>query len=650
VESNSALEIKNLLTTQKQIRKQRKENEALRKILKAEEMAKKLEAEEMARARMAAIKASRLLGKQSSLGVNIERFSLPHPSGTGELLSDIPLTLVPGRRYGLIGRNGAGKSTLLRSFANYKIDGLSHLRILLVDQHVEGNDDSPLQWVLNADVERTALLEEEERLTLHLHGTDSPLPDDLKGVNLEVALTECYERMDSIGVSSAEVRAKKILFGLGFSEDMLLKPTFDLSGGWCMRAALAAAIFVKPNLLLLDEPTNHLDLHALVWLENWLNDTFEGICIVVSHDRFFLDCICTDVLELKSPLGGNSKGSLEHYSGDYATYENTVEEWKKQQTRAREAVEKQKEKLREFISREGKKYDNPAHQSQRKMKIKQLEALVDVEAIEEDSQLIMKFPEPNGVFEDHETLVEVSGPAEFGWPDQENLFSNVEFNVQAKARMVVLGKNGCGKTCLLQMLVGELFPTKGKVSRHAGARIAMLQQHHYRGEQLDPNLCALDHIRRLPPDEHAANGLQDPGSRHEETANRAYLACFGVHGGRALIPVKYLSGGQRMRLAIALALINKPDVLILDEPTNHLDVDTSRALCEALDHYTGAIIAVSHDEHFVNRVITRESQEKTKDFVKGQIFVMSKNRLQLFEGNFNQYKQVVIKKVKKGLE
>jgi ATPase subunit of ABC transporter with duplicated ATPase domains len=164
-----------------------------------------------------------------------------------------------------------------------------------------------------------------------------------------------------------------------------------------------------------------------------------------------------------------------------------VEEWRKQQARAREAVEKQKEKLREFISREGKKYDNPAHQSQRKMKIKQLEQLAEVDAVEEEGHLVMHFPEPNGVFEDHETLIEVSGPASFGWPDKEPLFTNAEFNVKSKERIVILGKNGCGKTCLLQILTGELFPIKGRVTRHAGARIAMLQQHHYKGDQLDPN-------------------------------------------------------------------------------------------------------------------------------------------------------------------
>lgn len=148
-----------------------------------------------------------------------------------------------------------GKSTLLRAIANYKLDGLQHLRILLVDQHVEGDENNALEWVLKSDVERTSLMEDEERLSHHLHCTDEddPLPADLVGVNLEVALQEVYERMVAIGAGSAEQRALKILKSLGFEDDTVKVPTKNLSGGWAMRAALASAIFLRPDLLLLDE-------------------------------------------------------------------------------------------------------------------------------------------------------------------------------------------------------------------------------------------------------------------------------------------------------------------------------------------------------------------------------------------------------------
>lgn len=376
--------------------------------------------------------------------------------------------------------------------------------------------------------------------------------------------------------------------------------------------------------------------------------------IVVSHDEKFLDAVCTDVLELRSTLAGQSKSSLEHFSGDYATFENTIKERKVAQARIREVYEKEKEKLKEFIAREGKKYDNPAHQAQRKMKQKQLQALVEVEEVEEESELTLSIPSPYGVFDQSEKLLSVANVS-FAWPDQQPLFQGVDFVVTTRARVAILGKNGCGKTSLLNILMGEEPPSSGNVNKHVGCRITMLQQHHYKGEQLDPNLCALDHVKRLPQDESTAVGLHDPGTRQEETSQRGFLANFGIRGNRALIPVKYLSGGQRMRVALAMALFKRPDLLILDEPSNHLDHDTLRALCDALSDFKGAIIAVSHDESFVNRVIasavTGDKRAVSAGLAaKGELWVMSKQRLTRFDGSFSEYKKMIRKKVMEGLD
>eukprot|EP01031_Cornospumella_fuschlensis_P036708 gene36708-44529_t len=390
-EYNSADYTQATTLTQRQLRKQKKANHQLQLLLRQENAQRKQQEEEIAAARMAAIRACRTKGKGGSkgggVGVHLEKFCLPHPTGTGDLLTDVSLTMVPGRRYGLIGKNGAGKSTLLRFFAQYKLPELQHLRILLVDQHVEGDEHSALDWVLRADVERTALLEEEAKLEKHIHDPSGVLPPDLKGVNLQLALQEVYERMDVIGASTAEARARNILFSLGFDENTVLKPTNTLSGGWAMRAALAAALFVQPDLLLLDEPTNHLDLHALCWLEHYLTQVYSSILCMVSHDSVYLNSVCTDIIELKSIYSGGGgsgggagfRGSLTMYSGDYTMYMCIKEEHKINQARLREKFEKEKEKLTEFVSREGKKYDNPAHQAQRKMKLKQLEKMIEVE-------------------------------------------------------------------------------------------------------------------------------------------------------------------------------------------------------------------------------------------------------------------------------
>lgn len=710
VETNSNLESMQMPSTKTAMRRQRKENEALSRKLHEESTRRAEAAAETMAARMAAIRAGRATGGQHRTGVNCDALSLPHPSGRGDLLTDAQLILAPGRRYGLTGRNGVGKTTLMTALANYKIPGLTHLRILLVDQHVEGDGDSALQWLLRADVERTALLEEEKRLQHFISledestlvtETKSPdndndkdkegkkkekLPSDLRGVDLSKALQEVWDRMEITNMRSAEQRARSILRGLGFTEDMMTCPTTSLSGGWAMRAALAAAIFVDPNLLLLDEPTNHLDLHALVWLEDWLVTKFAGILVVVSHDQFFLDSVCTDVLEMRSPLAGASKSSLVHYAGDYSTYERTIHEKRLNIGRARDVFEKERDKLQEFISREGKKYDNPAHQAQRKMKMKQLASLEEVEVQEDDAELVLRLPSPHGNFDGLDKLVSVRDMS-FAWPQagQEEtwrqlqlqstlppaqqqklavnymppLFRGVDFVIQPRARIAIVGRNGCGKTSLLNILMGESDPTEGSVSTHPGCRICMLQQHHYKGEQLDPDKTPLEHMRALPQDESTAVGMFDVGTRQEEAAQRSYLARFGIKRTPAVLPVKYLSGGQRMRVALAVALFRRPDLLVLDEPTNHLDSDTVRALCEALESFEGAIIAVSHDEAFVNRVIasagtTGKPSDKTDAVdgdagkLGGDIMVMAKQKVERFEGAFRDYKRMIRAQVMQG--
>jgi len=294
-----------------------------------------------------------------------------------------------------------------------------------------------------------------------------------------------------------------------------------------------------------------------------------------------------------------------------------------------------------------------------------------VEQLEEDKELVLRFPKPYGSFRENETLIAVNG-ASFGWEATEGssvpsslLFEEIDMTIGPKARIAILGKNGCGKTSLLNLLVGDTTPTNGTVKRHLGCRIARLHQHHYKGEQLDPDLTPLDHMRRLPQEE-AMTALNE----HDlETRHRAFMANFGISWNFAVLPVRYLSGGQRMRIALAIALFCKPDLLILDEPTNHLDADTVRALCESLSTFEGAIIAVSHDEAFVNKVINGigvvdqegsdgKSGSILKDtykdantgLPKGELWVMSKRRLQRFDGEFREYKKIIRRKVEQGLD
>jgi ATP-binding cassette subfamily F protein 3 len=642
-------------------------------------------------ARMAAVLSRRASARQPRVGLHLDRFNIPHPSGQGDIIGDASLSLNPGRIYGLIGRNGAGKSTLLKALASYRLPDIQHLSIFLVEQSVEGDDRSAKDWILAADVERTALLQEEARLNRYMHGdTDGDAGGsgssgsgserdtyaDLKGVNIELALTQCYERMDAIGVDGAEGRAVKVLRGLGFSDEALDSPTNLLSGGWAMRAALGTALYMQADLLLLDEPTNHLDLHAIVWLEQWLQENLKGIALIVSHDHCFLSQVCTDIIELKSK-SARLPGSIVQFAGDFDTFQQSVAERKNCATREREALLFRKEKLQTSIGKDGNGKKTEQHQNQKKTKIKKLEDLgkkeAEIEQFDEETLLNMTFPSPGSVFDPFEKLIRIENIS-FAWAeggqdgapapapaDAAVLFEEMDMCILPNARICVCGKNGSGKTTLLDVICGDISPTSGAVRRHHGSTLTRLQQHHYRGDVLDRDLSPLDHLRRLPMSDSTAIGRYELGTRQEESAHRGYLSGFGLFGPLALVPVKYLSGGQKMRIALSIALYSRPDVLVLDEPTNHLDGDTVYALCEALQTFTGAVIFVSHDETFINCVLNRDGRPEHADAFSnsntapvsvfqgmegvpmGELWVLSKKRVKRFEGNFTAYKKVVKK-------
>jgi len=256
------------------------------------------------------------MGIHSTLGtqhrpkdIKLDNFSLAY--GKDSLLEDCDLMLAHGRRYGLVGRNGSGKTTLLRHISDREIEGIpTHIRILHVEQEVVGDDKSALQCVLECDIERTRLLNEEENILTILQ-TETSLEHTEK-------LSKIHSRLQEIDAHTAEARASSILSGLGFTSPMQSQTTKEFSGGWRMRIALARALFSKPDLLLLDEPTNHLDLYSCLWLEEYLQK-WPGTLLIVSHHRQFLTSVATDIIHLF-----NKK--LEHYKGNYDTFEQVRDE------------------------------------------------------------------------------------------------------------------------------------------------------------------------------------------------------------------------------------------------------------------------------------------------------------------------------------
>jgi len=326
-----------------------------------------------------------------------------------------------------------------------------------------------------------------------------------------------------------------------------------------------------PDLLLLDEPTNHLDMNAVMWLEDYLNN-WPYTLVIVSHARDFIDNVATDIIHLQ-----NQK--LTYYKGNYTDFEKARSDMIKNTKRIHDSQVKKIEHIQEFIDRFRYKAKRANLVQSR---IKQLNRMELVEEILEDPTCIFVFPEPEKL---NPPVLRLDN-ADLGY-NGKVVVEKINLNVDMNSRIALVGANGCGKTTLLKGLDGSLIPMSGLCYRHSKLRLSIFAQHHV--EQLDLELSPIEQIQKYYPD-------------IETEKIRAHLSKYGISGNLALRPNYLLSGGQKSRVALALILMNKPQIILMDEPTNHLDLDAINALSIALNSYDGGLLIVSHDQNFVERV------------------------------------------------
>eukprot|EP00242_Pyramimonas_sp_CCMP2087_P006181 CAMPEP_0198199308 /NCGR_PEP_ID=MMETSP1445-20131203/2625_1 /TAXON_ID=36898 /ORGANISM="Pyramimonas sp., Strain CCMP2087" /LENGTH=946 /DNA_ID=CAMNT_0043869121 /DNA_START=160 /DNA_END=3000 /DNA_ORIENTATION=- len=585
---------------------------------------------------------------EGAVDINIPQFSLPNPTGGKDLLEGAQLRLFRGHRYGLCGRNGAGKSTLLRLVAARKIVGLPpNLRILYVAQDtadkISRGDSTALNAVVESDELRKHLMAQKDAL----EGKDVAEGKDTLEEHAQ-QLVQIYEQLDAIGAAGAHERARVVLKGLQFSPQMMDTPVASLSGGWRMRVALAQALFQEPDVLLLDEPTNHLDLEAVMWLEERLSqDWGERTLVVVSHDRTFLNEVCTDMIHLWS-------NKLAYYAGDFDTFEAVRTEKRLHQQRMFEQQEAKRKELQKYVDKHLHKgstlVKDDAGAKQAKKVAKQIDRMGTLgtegkkyklsydgpqqkaEAVEEDSAFHFAFPDP-GKVHSSTSMIQVND-VHFHYPSArkgvggpaEVLFSGVDMRIDTSTRMALVGANGAGKSTLLKLILGELTPTKGEVVQSRHFKCAAFSQHHM--DQLDLSMSPLEYLYHIAR-------VKEPTITPEEV--RAKIGKFSITGNFQTQRMELLSGGQKSRVAFCKATWDSPHLLMLDEPTNHLDVEAVDALIEAINDFKGGVIMVSHDQHFLQST-------------NADIWVVNKEQapgMARFEGGFKQYKKSVLNRFSK---
>ena len=522
----------------------------------------------------------------NSLSINNFKLSI----GQKTLFDNSSLSFSYGQRYGLIGKNGYGKTSLLKQFKYICTE--DKLRILYVEQELILDERKPLQFILDSNIK---LKFYQDRVNL----LQTKFDNDESEFNEEIykELEEAQINLDSFNPDKEESLINRILFGLGFTKEMLDQHSNLFSGGWQMRLSLARSLYLEPDLLLLDEPTNHLDLEAIIWLSDYLQ-TWKKIAVIVSHNIGFINYVCTYTMNIEDK-------KLITYKGNYNKFKNTFtkkmtemkKEYDKFEKKLKEAKKKglTKDKLAEFT----KKNEVPRPYKDYDIKIEFLDT--------------RKYNTP---------VIKINNLS-FSYGDKK-ILDNVTLGLGMDSRVTLVGLNGCGKSTLIKLIKGEIKPDDGEIFIQHGIKIGYYNQHF--DQQLPFDKTPIEFLQDYAP---SSELIGKDINKYEIVRN--YLGKIKLESSAHNKLIGELSGGQKARVAFVKLIFERPQILLLDEPTNHLDIETVETLIESLETFEGGILLITHEPEMIERL-------------SNQIWMLNKNTQKIITNieSYDQYCNIIL--------
>lgn len=521
--------------------------------------------------------------------INIFNFSIE--AHQKKLFIETDLKINYGHKYGLIGRNGIGKSTLLQHIAYRKLPISEKMDVFYVEQEVESSNQTVFEMVLSAHQERIEMI-------FKLKKMEQCLEKENHNNYILDEYNELLEKMEAMGIDKDESLVRRILTGLGFNKEEQEYPVKQFSGGWRMRISLARALYMEPTVLMLDEPTNHLDLNAVIWLTEYLK-TYKRTILVISHNQSFLNDVCNMIINIE-----NQK--LVYYSSNYIKFKksydqklvNMEKEWNKveKEIKKMQKESKSKKEQQEYLNEKKK---NGIVKPDKKYEVK------------------IRFPIANEL---KRPILEVHD-VKFGFNEDKILFKEINFGIDMDTRMTIVGKNGIGKSSLINLLVGNLEPLEGEIIRNRCLKIGYYNQHFTEGLPIEKT--PIEYIQSI-------SLLSD--EENSEPMVRKYLGQIGLEGNAHKLVIEQLSGGQKARVALVALMVMKPHLLFLDEPTNHLDIESIDGLIKGINQFNGGVIIISHDMNLIMQT-------------NCLMYVLKDKQLTEYDGDYEDYVSEVLNSV-----